>query len=86
MLTKSSFRKTKRGKIVHNVREHYLRDDIWCGCVQCGVCNQEKVTLGEPQFGYFPIFHSSVLLNQIDLLENNVFLFPIFEPQPKLNL
>ena len=73
MLKKTSFHKTRRGKVIHNVREHYLRDDIWCGCGNCGICQQEKVSLIEPQFGFYPILHSSVLLHQIDLLENNVF-------------
>jgi exosome complex exonuclease DIS3/RRP44 len=31
-------RKTKRGGVVTVHREHYLRDDIWCGVVACPVC------------------------------------------------
>ena len=33
MLHKKSFsKKTRGGKVVKTVREHYLRDDIWCVC------------------------------------------------------
>ena len=31
-------RKTRRGHVVTVQREHYLRDDIACGCAGCTVC------------------------------------------------
>ncbi len=31
-------RKTKRGNVVCNVREHYLRNDVGCGVVGCTLC------------------------------------------------
>jgi hypothetical protein len=38
MLTQKTFvRKTRRGNIIKIVREHYLRDDIWCGSPICKV-------------------------------------------------
>ena len=36
MLTNKTFlRKTRRGKVVKVVREHYLRDDLPCGSQSC---------------------------------------------------
>ncbi len=31
-------KKTKKGKVLKVVNEHYLRDDIWCGSQLCTVC------------------------------------------------
>ena len=37
MLTTRTFlKKTRRGKVLKVVREHYLRDDIPCGVADCG--------------------------------------------------
>lgn len=33
-------RKTKRGNVLKVVREHYLRDDIPCGIVECRRCSK----------------------------------------------
>ena len=41
--SKTFLRKTRRGRIVKIVREHYLRDDIWCGFPSCESCQQENV-------------------------------------------
>ena len=39
MLKKHSFvKKTRAGKVVKVVREHYLRDDITCGSLACTRC------------------------------------------------
>ncbi|XP_043496983.1 exosome complex exonuclease RRP44 [Polistes fuscatus] len=35
LTTKVYFRKTKGGNIYKTVREHYLRDDLWCGSKIC---------------------------------------------------
>lgn len=70
MLQSKSFaRKTKQGKVVKVVREHYLRDDIYCGSHSCTVCDTKAARLST----YAPtilIFDTNVVLNQIDLLEN----------------
>ena len=43
MLAQKTFiKKTRRGNIIKVVREHYLRDDIWCGSPLCQVCEQEQ--------------------------------------------
>lgn len=40
MLTSKTFiKKTKTGKILKIVREHYLRDDITCGVDSCRECD-----------------------------------------------
>jgi len=42
MLTNKVFmKKTKKGKILKIVREHYLRDDISCGSEHCENCEHE---------------------------------------------
>ena len=39
MLTTRTFlKKTRRGKVLKVVREHYLRDDIYCGSSGCSKC------------------------------------------------
>lgn len=50
LLSKTFIRKTRRGKILKVVREHYLRDDIWCGAELCSECQQEsRVLEGHPE-------------------------------------
>ena len=40
MLTTQTFlKKTRRGNVIKVVREHYLRDDIYCGSSACKDCN-----------------------------------------------
>ena len=39
MLTTQTFlKKTRRGNVIKVVREHYLRDDIYCGSSACKDC------------------------------------------------
>lgn len=38
-------KKTRKGGILKVVREHYLRDDIWCGSYACKECQQERSVL-----------------------------------------
>ena len=39
MLTTQTFlKKTRRGNVIKVVREHYLRDDIYCGSTACKNC------------------------------------------------
>lgn len=74
---RTGFRKTKGGKVLRLTREHYLRDDIWCGSEACTVCKQDAERCCLPRLvtdsdRVYPIIHSSVMLNQIDLLEHPV--------------
>lgn len=41
-------RKTKRGKIIKVVREHYLRDDLHCGKENCSKCESIKIPPDSP--------------------------------------
>ncbi|XP_038055704.1 exosome complex exonuclease RRP44-like [Patiria miniata] len=81
MLTSKSFvKKTKRGSVIKVVREHYLRDDIWCGSEVCDICLQEAPVLERhPQidsdlcdFPHYVLPDTNVLLHQIDILEDNI--------------
>lgn len=52
------------------VREHYLRDDIYCGSMLCKKCGQQDFTLTQPESGHYLILDTNVILQQIDLLDN----------------
>ncbi|KAL7231184.1 hypothetical protein ACSBR2_009452 [Camellia fascicularis] len=67
--SKSFVRKTKQGKVIKVVREHYLRDDIYCGAPFCNVCDSKSARLSSSAPTIL-IFDTNVVLNQIDLLEN----------------
>ena len=48
MLAQKTFiKKTRRGNIIKVVREHYLRDDIWCGSPLCQVLHVLNDLRGE---------------------------------------
>ena len=79
MLANKTFvKKTKRGAVVKIVREHYLRDDVWCGVNGCGQCKQ-----GDPLLDTHPdtvselcsqshiiLPDTNVVLHQVDFLED----------------
>ncbi|KAG0461085.1 hypothetical protein HPP92_021382 [Vanilla planifolia] len=65
MLQSKSF--VKRPRMV--VREHYLRDDIYCGADVCKVCKPPSIGLNSSAAAIL-IVDTNVVLNQIDLLEN----------------
>ncbi|KAL1817405.1 hypothetical protein DCAR_0521835 [Daucus carota subsp. sativus] len=70
MLQNKSFvRKTRQGKVVKVVREHYLRDDIYCGAPSCQVCDTKDARLSS-SIPSVLVLDTNVVLNQIDLLEN----------------
>ena len=80
--SKSFVKKTKKGAIVKVVREHYLRDDVWCGVSGCGRCKHESppldscpVSLSElsPK-PHFLVPDTNVVLHQLDLLEDPAFM------------
>lgn len=62
------------------VREHYLRDDIWCGSEVCLECKQEATVLQrEPciesslcPYPHYLVPDTNVVLHQIDVLEDPV--------------
>ena len=83
---KTFLKKTRRGKVVKIVREHYLRDDIPCGAQNCsssgcgGGQDGEPTTLLEEHPGsngnhlfngdHYLILDTNIVLNQIDLIES----------------
>lgn len=82
MLTSKTFvKKTKKGNVLKVVREHYLRDDIWCGSKLCKICKHENPNLESvPQSSsdLFPSPHyvvpdTNVVLHQVDVLKDSVF-------------
>ncbi|KAG9492100.1 hypothetical protein GDO78_000557, partial [Eleutherodactylus coqui] len=78
--SKTFMKKTRSGGILKIVREHYLRDDITCGCHGCEGCQQERPVLQmEPVLQsalcappHYILLDTNVLLNQIDILEDPV--------------
>ena len=67
-------KKTRRGKVVKIVREHYLRDDLYCGSVGCSQCDEEEsIVLSEnPQhfsslcdFPHYVILDTNAVLHQV---------------------
>ncbi|CAK8561942.1 unnamed protein product [Lathyrus sativus] len=67
---KSFVKKTKGGKVMKQVREHYLRDDIYCGAPSCTVCDSSGARLSDSASTIL-VVDTNVVLNQIDLLENS---------------
>ncbi|XP_008786671.2 exosome complex exonuclease RRP44 homolog A [Phoenix dactylifera] len=67
--SKSFVKKTKQGRVVKVVREHYLRDDIYCGALSCKVCDTSAARLTSSASTIL-IVDTNVVLHQIDLLEN----------------
>uniref|UniRef100_A0A673LD58 PIN domain-containing protein n=1 Tax=Sinocyclocheilus rhinocerous TaxID=307959 RepID=A0A673LD58_9TELE len=45
--SKTFVKKTRAGGVLKIVREHYLRDDIWCGSQVCMECKDEAPVLQE---------------------------------------
>lgn len=63
------------------VREHYLRDDIWCGWALCGQCDHKEhdkildalpISLN-PNYPYphILLLDTNVVLDQIDVFEED---------------
>ncbi|KAK7024218.1 exosome catalytic subunit dis3 [Halocaridina rubra] len=73
------YRKTKKGNIIKIVREHYLRDDVWCGLDGCGMCEGELrpldvLTTSDSSLVKEPhhlIIDTNVALHQADVLAHD---------------
>ncbi|KAK9825185.1 hypothetical protein WJX81_004330 [Elliptochloris bilobata] len=67
--SKQFVKKTKKGKVLKVVREHYLRDDIWSGSPldpeSDPACNKLSVDAKE-----YLVVDTNVVLQQIDFLEH----------------
>ena len=68
-------KKTRKGGIMKVVREHYLRDDVWCGashCLNCGQTEQENLLDSTPHsasklcsFPHYLLLDTNVVLHQV---------------------
>ena len=75
---KSYVKKTRSGGILKIVKEHYMRDDIWCGVIGCRECKGEPVldphsselntSIPSP---YLIVLDTNVVLHHPDFLENS---------------
>jgi exosome complex exonuclease DIS3/RRP44 len=64
MLKQKTFaKKTKRGAIVSVQREHYLRDDIYCGLMSCTLCDTRAAVLADGECVLIP--DTNVVLHQV---------------------
>uniref|UniRef100_A0A8C7KPB9 Protein DIS3 homolog n=1 Tax=Oncorhynchus kisutch TaxID=8019 RepID=A0A8C7KPB9_ONCKI len=76
--SKTFVKKTRSGGIMKIVREHYLRDDIWCGSEVCTECKQEETVLQKDtyiesnlcSFPHYLLPDTNIVLSQIDILED----------------
>ncbi|KAI8913679.1 hypothetical protein EDD86DRAFT_187525 [Gorgonomyces haynaldii] len=76
LFTKQYSRKTKKGNIIKVIKEHYLRDDIYCG-TNCSICPSHKSNLTEPQLEYdgqkvYVVPDTNILFHEIDLMEHDL--------------
>jgi hypothetical protein len=75
MLRQKQFvKKTKSGKVLKVVKEHYLRDDIWCSVETCKVCeHSDPILSATPSVNrLFPHPHyiipdTNIFMNQVGL-------------------
>lgn len=79
MFQKSYIKKTKSGAVHKVVKEHYLRDDIWCSVVGCRECNctttsildlmrsEINTNISDP---YLLVVSAEIILHHPDFLEH----------------
>uniref|UniRef100_A0A3Q2Q0V1 DIS3 homolog, exosome endoribonuclease and 3'-5' exoribonuclease n=1 Tax=Fundulus heteroclitus TaxID=8078 RepID=A0A3Q2Q0V1_FUNHE len=78
--SKTFVKKTRSGGVLKVVREHYLRDDIWCGSETCAECKQDSTVLQRDAcmesslcpYPHYLVPDTNVVLHQIDVLEDPV--------------
>eukprot|EP00898_Chlorokybus_atmophyticus_P008814 jgi/Chlat1/8934/Chrsp94S08251 len=68
--SKAFVKKTRGGKVVKVVKEHYLRDDIACGSPLCRVCDRTAARLGVESTSQYLVVDTNVVLQQMDFLEH----------------
>lgn len=75
-------KKTRKGGVMKVVREHYLRDDVWCGASRCMNCGQTEDNLLDPSpqsssklcsFPHYLLLDTNIVLHQVDVLEDPIF-------------
>ena len=79
MLTSKTFvKKTKKGSVIQVVREHYLRDDVWCGVQGCSACHHDDPPLPNTPlmesdlcpYPHYLVPDTNIFLHEIDFLED----------------
>nr|XP_022901619.1 exosome complex exonuclease RRP44-like [Onthophagus taurus] len=78
--TKTFVRKNKLGNYIKHTREHYIRDDIFCGFKFCETCSHTETSLSKDfqvkssliKKNHYLILDTNVILDQIDVLEEDV--------------
>ena len=69
-------KKTRKGGIMKVVREHYLRDDVWCGASHCTNCAQADDGLLDStplscsklcSFPHYLLLDTNVVLHQVNM-------------------
>lgn len=67
-------KKTRKGGIMKVVREHYLRDDVWCGASHCMNCGDTDDNLLDSSpfsssklcsFPHYLLLDTNVALHQV---------------------
>ncbi|KAF5272688.1 hypothetical protein FQA39_LY07715 [Lamprigera yunnana] len=80
LTTKVFIKKNKIGNYLKNIREHYLRDDIRCGVLECETCDNTGSGLSLEHenncslfdFNHYLIVDTNVILHQMDVLEESI--------------
>ena len=80
--SKTFVKKTRKGGVLKVVREHYLRDDVWCGVKSCSKCPQsesEPILQENPEsssslfnFSHYIVPDTNIVLHQVS---NFIMLF-----------
>lgn len=78
--SKTFVKKTRSGGVMKIVREHYLRDDIWCGSEVCTECKQESTVLQRDaciesnlcSYPHYLVPDTNVVLHQVNCLAETV--------------
>eukprot|EP00741_Cyanophora_paradoxa_P002860 tig00000640_g2776.t1 len=68
-INKAFAKRTRKGNVVKVVREHYLRDDIYCGVQGCSDCKNETPKLNATANAYV-LLDTNVIIHQMDVVEN----------------
>jgi exosome complex exonuclease DIS3/RRP44 len=80
--SKTFVKKTRKGNVLKVVREHYLRDDVWCGANHCTNCGQSENNILDsvPQslssqlcdYPHYIIPDTNVVLHQVRIYKHHV--------------
>ncbi|RGB37777.1 exosome complex exonuclease RRP44-like protein [Rhizophagus diaphanus] len=95
---KSYLKRGRGGKVFKAVKEHYLRDDIWCSVECCTICSHTEPILSSIPAKtklvikpHYIIPDTNVFMNQIDIIEhpalqNVIILQTVYEELRHLSL